>query len=199
MSPSRLRLLLSFLQGLAFLPKTQCNVRDVEVAVALMLTKSTIEPVAFKVPRVKVRQHRHSLDMWSVSMQRSLSRSDSLSLIPGLQKEFFQDDLYPDTEVCWEPALTASAWLSGSNGQHKKMSLKPKGMTPGTGTNMRMSTTWQKSCGSILAWLCVFSLTYFSEWGTQRGSSQEIPALVCLPGGENRRAEKRGGETLNTR
>ncbi|XP_011602276.2 coronin-7-like isoform X3 [Takifugu rubripes] len=85
-------------KGLAFLPKTECNVRDVEIAVALMLTRSTIEPVAFRVPRVK--------------------------------KEFFQDDLYPDTSVCWEPALTASAWLSGSNGQHKKMSLKPKGMTP---------------------------------------------------------------------
>lgn len=61
MSPSRLCLLLSFVQGLAFLPKTQCNVHDVEIAVALMLTKSTIEPVAFRVPRVKVRQHRHSV------------------------------------------------------------------------------------------------------------------------------------------
>ncbi|XP_008281999.1 coronin-7 isoform X1 [Stegastes partitus] len=85
-------------KGLAFLPKTECNVRDVEIAVGLMLTKTTIEPVAFKVPRVK--------------------------------KEFFQDDVYSDTTVWWEPALTASAWLSGSNGQHKKMSLKPKDMTP---------------------------------------------------------------------
>uniref|UniRef100_A0A3B3TZH8 Coronin n=1 Tax=Poecilia latipinna TaxID=48699 RepID=A0A3B3TZH8_9TELE len=85
-------------QGLAFLPKTECNVRDVEIAVGLMLTKTTIEPVAFRVPRVK--------------------------------KEFFQDDVYPDTAVWWEPALTASAWLSGSNGQHKKLSLKPKDMTP---------------------------------------------------------------------
>lgn len=85
-------------KGLAFLPKTECNVLDVEIAVALMLTKTTIEPVAFKVPRVK--------------------------------KEFFQDDVYPDTTVCWEPALTAAAWLSGSDGQHKKISLKPKGMTP---------------------------------------------------------------------
>lgn len=85
-------------KGLAFLPKTECNVQEVEIAVGLMLTKTTIEPVAFKVPRVK--------------------------------KEFFQDDVYPDTTICWEPALTASAWLSGSNGQHKKMSLKPKDMTP---------------------------------------------------------------------
>uniref|UniRef100_A0AAX7UQQ4 Coronin n=1 Tax=Astatotilapia calliptera TaxID=8154 RepID=A0AAX7UQQ4_ASTCA len=85
-------------KGLAFLPKTECNVRDVEVAVGLMLTKTTIEPVAFKVPRVK--------------------------------KEFFQDDVYSDTAVWWEPALTGSAWLSGSNDQHKKISLKPKDMTP---------------------------------------------------------------------
>uniref|UniRef100_A0A3Q3N467 Coronin n=1 Tax=Mastacembelus armatus TaxID=205130 RepID=A0A3Q3N467_9TELE len=85
-------------KGLAFLPKTECNVRDVEIAVGLMLTKTTIEPVAFRVPRVK--------------------------------KEFFQDDMYTDTAVWWEPALTASAWLSGSNGQHKKISLKPKDMTP---------------------------------------------------------------------
>lgn len=85
-------------KGLVFLPKTECNVLDVEIAVALMLTKTTVEPVAFKVPRVK--------------------------------KEFFQDDVYPDTTIWWEPALTAAAWLSGSNGQHKKMSLKPKDMTP---------------------------------------------------------------------
>lgn len=50
-----------------------------------------------------------------------------------VQKEFFQDDLFTDTAVCWEPALTSSAWLSGSNGQHKKISLKPKDMTPGWG------------------------------------------------------------------
>ncbi|KAK9535091.1 hypothetical protein VZT92_007493 [Zoarces viviparus] len=85
-------------KGLAFLPKSECNVRDVEIAVGLIITKTAIEPVAFRVPRVK--------------------------------KEFFQDDVYPDTAVCWEPALTASAWLSGSNGQHKKISLKPKDMTP---------------------------------------------------------------------
>lgn len=85
-------------KGLAFLPKSECNVRDVEVAVGLLLNKTTIEPVAFRVPRVR--------------------------------KEFFQDDVYTDTAVCWEAALTASAWLSGSNGQHKKISLKPKDMTP---------------------------------------------------------------------
>lgn len=138
MSSLRLWRLLSPVQGLAFLPKTQCNVHDVEIAVALMLTKSTIEPVAFKVPRVKVRKHRPPVGKRSISTQLWLGRSDFLGLIPGPQKEFFQDDLYPDTDICWEPALTASAWLSGSNRQHKKMSVKPKGMTAGTGTNTCM-------------------------------------------------------------
>ncbi|XP_061079905.1 coronin-7 isoform X1 [Conger conger] len=85
-------------KGMSFLPKTECNVPDVEIARALRLTKTTIEPVAFRVPRVK--------------------------------KEFFQDDLFPDTEVWWEAAMTASAWLSGSNGQHRKLKLRPKDMAP---------------------------------------------------------------------
>lgn len=62
----------------------------------------------------------------------------NLCLALGLQKEFFQDDVYTDTAVSWEPALTASAWLSGSNGQHRKISLKPKDMTPGADTDQRV-------------------------------------------------------------
>ncbi|KAI4890469.1 hypothetical protein NFI96_021847 [Prochilodus magdalenae] len=85
-------------KGLCFLPKIECEVRDVEIARAIRLGKTTIEPVAFKVPRVK--------------------------------KEFFQDDVFPETAVWWQPALTASAWLSGSDGKHSKISLKPKDMTP---------------------------------------------------------------------
>lgn len=50
--------------------------------------------------------------------------------VPRVKKEFFQDDLFPDTEVWWKAALTASSWLSGSNGRHEKMSLRPKDMTP---------------------------------------------------------------------
>uniref|UniRef100_A0A8C1LW38 Coronin n=1 Tax=Cyprinus carpio TaxID=7962 RepID=A0A8C1LW38_CYPCA len=85
-------------KGLCFLPKAECDVRDVEVARAIRLGKTTIEPVAFRVPRVK--------------------------------KEFFQDDVFPETAVWWEASLTAAAWLSGSNGQHRKISLRPNDMTP---------------------------------------------------------------------
>ncbi|XP_066496626.1 coronin-7 [Tiliqua scincoides] len=85
-------------KGFQFLPKTECDVHDVEIARALRLRQSSIEPVAFRVPRVK--------------------------------KEFFQDDLFPPTEAWWEPALSAAAWLKGADGQHRKINLQPKGMTP---------------------------------------------------------------------
>ncbi|XP_078096606.1 coronin-7 [Mustelus asterias] len=85
-------------KGLCFLPKPECNVREVEVARALRLGHNSLESIIFKAPRVK--------------------------------KEFFQDDIFPDTTIWWRPVLSASAWLAGSNGQHKKMSLKPEDMTP---------------------------------------------------------------------
>lgn len=50
---------------------------------------------------------------------------------PSLQKEFFQDDVFPDTAVSWEPVLSARAWLGGADGQPRLLSLQPPGMTPG--------------------------------------------------------------------
>uniref|UniRef100_A0A672TX08 Coronin n=1 Tax=Strigops habroptila TaxID=2489341 RepID=A0A672TX08_STRHB len=85
-------------KGFIFLPKTVCEVREVEFARALRLGQSTLEPVAFHVPRVK--------------------------------KEYFQDDIYPPTRVWWEPALGASAWLSGEDRQQHRTSLQPADMTP---------------------------------------------------------------------
>lgn len=85
-------------KGLCFLPKTECNVREVEITRALCLGSNSLEYVNFKVPRVK--------------------------------KDFFQDDIFPDTTIWWRPALTASAWLAGANGQHQMMGLKPDNMTP---------------------------------------------------------------------
>uniref|UniRef100_A0A8C7DT57 Coronin n=1 Tax=Naja naja TaxID=35670 RepID=A0A8C7DT57_NAJNA len=84
-------------KGFHFLAKTACDVREVEIARALRLRQTSIEPVAFRVPRVK--------------------------------KEFFQDDLFPATQVWWEPALPATAWLKGANKQHQTISLQPQDMT----------------------------------------------------------------------
>lgn len=42
-------------QAVSYLPKTCCDVRKVEFAKAWRLTNTTVEPVSFTVPRVKVR------------------------------------------------------------------------------------------------------------------------------------------------
>ncbi|XP_058426135.1 coronin-7 isoform X2 [Diceros bicornis minor] len=85
-------------KGFVLLPKTECDVREVEFARCLRLRQTSLEPVAFRLPRVR--------------------------------KEFFQDDVFPDTAVSWEPVLSAKAWLGGANRQPRLLSLQPPGMTP---------------------------------------------------------------------
>ncbi|XP_017741816.1 PREDICTED: coronin-7 isoform X1 [Rhinopithecus bieti] len=86
-------------KGFVLLPKTECDVREVELMRCLRLRQSSLEPVAFRLPRVR--------------------------------KEFFQDDVFPDTAVSWEPVLSAEAWLQGANGQPWLLSLQPPDMSPG--------------------------------------------------------------------
>ncbi|XP_066870346.1 coronin-7 isoform X3 [Kogia breviceps] len=85
-------------KGFILLPKTECDVREVEFARCLRLRQTSLEPVTFRLPRVR--------------------------------KEFFQDDVFPDTAVSWEPVLSAEAWLGGANGQPRLLSLQPPDMTP---------------------------------------------------------------------
>ncbi|XP_036134423.1 coronin-7 [Molossus molossus] len=85
-------------KGFVLLPKTECDVREVEFARCLRLRQTSLEPVAFRLPRVR--------------------------------KEFFQDDVFPDTAVSWEPVLSAKDWLGGANRQPRLLSLQPSGMTP---------------------------------------------------------------------
>lgn len=42
-------------QGFVLLPKTECDVREVELMRCLRLRQSSLEPVAFRLPRVRVR------------------------------------------------------------------------------------------------------------------------------------------------
>lgn len=44
-------------QGLSFLHKNQCDVRNVEFAKCYRLTNNSIEPLSFSVPRLKVGRH----------------------------------------------------------------------------------------------------------------------------------------------
>ncbi|XP_075733806.1 coronin-7 isoform X3 [Rhipicephalus microplus] len=83
-------------QAVAFLPKLACSVADVEFARALRLTTSSVEPLSFRVPR--------------------------------LRSELFQDDLFPDTRVTWQPALTSEEWFAGVTRAPKLVSLRPPGM-----------------------------------------------------------------------
>lgn len=52
-------------QALAFLPKRQVDVRNVEFAKALRLTTTKVEPVSFTVPRIKVCECIH-MCVWCV-------------------------------------------------------------------------------------------------------------------------------------
>ena len=50
--------------------------------------------------------------------------------VPRIRTEFFQDDLFPQTEVTWIPVLTADEYLSGKNPEIAQISLQPEGMIP---------------------------------------------------------------------
>ena len=45
------------IQAVAFLPKTVCNIKDVEFARAVKLNKTSIDLIMFQVPRVKASIH----------------------------------------------------------------------------------------------------------------------------------------------
>lgn len=83
-------------QAVSFLPKMACNIGEVEFAKAFRLTTGTIEPLSFKVPR--------------------------------LRSELFQDDLFPDTRVTWQPTMSSAEWFSGICRQASMVSLRPSGM-----------------------------------------------------------------------
>lgn len=68
--------------GMCMLPKTVCNVKDVEVNRILKLTTTQVTPISLVLPR-----------------------ADNL-------KEFFQDDVYPPTRSRTAPDFSVSEWVS---------------------------------------------------------------------------------------
>ncbi|KAL1434831.1 hypothetical protein MTO96_001722 [Rhipicephalus appendiculatus] len=83
-------------QAVAFLPKLACSVAEVEFACAFRLTTTSVEPLSFRVPR--------------------------------LRSELFQDDLFPDTRVTWQPAVTSEEWFAGVTRAPKYVSMRPPDM-----------------------------------------------------------------------
>ncbi|XP_022100301.1 coronin-7-like [Acanthaster planci] len=49
-------------------------------------------------------------------------------MVPRVKKEYFQDDIFPDTRVTWESVLTSQEWLDGKNGVQRRISLCPPDM-----------------------------------------------------------------------
>jgi len=60
--------------------------------------------------------------------------------VPRVKTVYFQDDLFPDTKVLWEPTLSAEEWIQGSQKQAPLVSLCPEGMLALSGSNNNNSS-----------------------------------------------------------
>eukprot|EP00096_Caligus_rogercresseyi_P010970 TRINITY_DN416_c0_g2_i2.p1 TRINITY_DN416_c0_g2~~TRINITY_DN416_c0_g2_i2.p1 ORF type:complete len:809 (-),score=243.81 TRINITY_DN416_c0_g2_i2:551-2977(-) len=106
-------------QGLAFLPKSTCNVRDVEFAKAFRLTHNTIEPISFTVPRVKTAYFQDDLfPPTRVLWEKTLSADEWLE---GAQKEARRVSLQPKDMPSLSEAAPAERKNSAHSHQHTKL------------------------------------------------------------------------------
>ena len=64
---------------------------------------------------------------WFISHCQLIVRSVCHTFVLS-QKEYFQDDIFSDTTVTWEPAINAADWLDGGNKEQRKISLRPSDM-----------------------------------------------------------------------
>ncbi|XP_059078879.1 coronin-7-like isoform X1 [Tigriopus californicus] len=64
--------------------------------------------------------------------------------VPRVKTAFFQDDLFPDTRVTWEPTISAEEWLQGSQKSCSRVSLKPddmRNLSEGSGVTTTVTRT----------------------------------------------------------
>ncbi|KAK4813787.1 hypothetical protein QYF61_025267 [Mycteria americana] len=114
-------------KGFVFLPKTVCEVREVEIARALRLGQSTLEPVAFCVPRVKKEYFQDDIyPLTRVWWEPALSSSAWLAGEDGQQRRASLQpaDMRPVSEAPKEaPArkfVPASVYLEQKSDEQKK-------------------------------------------------------------------------------
>lgn len=105
----------SLQQGFAFLPKRLCKVDQVEIAKFFRLTPTSIERHGIRVPRARVRTG------YNEQMKHVANNL--------YQPEFFQDDIFIDTDDVEHPSQNASSWFDGVDTPLSKISLKPDQMT----------------------------------------------------------------------
>uniref|UniRef100_A0A8C5QU00 Coronin n=1 Tax=Leptobrachium leishanense TaxID=445787 RepID=A0A8C5QU00_9ANUR len=117
-------------KGLQFLRKTDCAVRDVEVLRAMRLSNSSLEPLAFRVPRVKKEFFQDDIFSPSlVTWEPSLSAEEWLN---GRDRQQRSITLCPDgmTPVSLAPKeapvrkiLPSSVYLQEKTDEQKKEEL----------------------------------------------------------------------------
>ena len=108
-------------RGICFLPRRALSVSDCEIARAYKITGTTVEPIAFVVPR------KVSTYMLSSYLRRWIkcnvhSQSDS-----------FQSDIFPPA-LSAEPALTAGEFFSGKTAPPNLVSLEDGAIYASTST-----------------------------------------------------------------
>ena len=59
-----------------------------------------------------------------------LSCSLIVTLAVSLQKNFFQDDVFPQTRVKWQPSMSVDEWVGGANTPQERLDLRPSDMEP---------------------------------------------------------------------
>ncbi|KAM8960400.1 coronin-7-like [Pelodytes ibericus] len=117
-------------KGLQFLRKADCTVRDVEVLRALRLSPSSLEPLAFRVPRIKKELFQDDLFPTSrVSWEPALSADEWLN---GKNKTQRSINLCPDGMIPVSQApkeapvrkiLPSSVYLQEKSDEQKKEEL----------------------------------------------------------------------------
>ncbi|XP_049647108.1 coronin-7-like isoform X1 [Accipiter gentilis] len=117
-------------KGFIFLPKTVCEVREVEFARALRLGQSTLEPVAFHVPRVKKEYFQDDIyPPTRVWWEPALSGSAWLAGKDGQQRHASMRpaDMTPVSEAPKEAPtrkfVPASVYLEEKSDEQKKEEL----------------------------------------------------------------------------
>lgn len=114
--------------GVDFLPKHMLSVMDVEVMRARRLTKSYIETIQFIVPRTDAKVGTRRVRSALAHAPLTLSR---------VQRAYFQDDLYRDTRITWQPALSGDAWFAGTAAAPATISLRPANAPLRTSASVR--------------------------------------------------------------
>jgi len=105
-------------QGLCFLPKITCNVRNVEVAKAWRLTSNSIELISFTVPRLKKEYFQDDIFVPTTDISQSVITQDQwLNGMKAIRKTV---DLKPADMKCLSEVISSQNIVSTKNLISKK-------------------------------------------------------------------------------